>query len=134
MALLTRDIVHRLKVVIEKSGLRKTEFAQRLGISPSAIHEILSMRQTSLSELFLKAIHREFQISTNWLLHGEGGMEDTRIISTSRADEVDLIIAFRKLDEEQRQILSGFVKYLSELPRNTRTAKPKKKLDTIADF
>ncbi len=64
--------VARLVEVIRGSGLTKSAFAARVGISPSNVSEFIHGRQ-GLPVALAERIARAFGVSAGWLLFGEGG-------------------------------------------------------------
>lgn len=90
------DTKERFLKVIEKSGLKKKDFAEKLGIVPSTITGIIKgEREPSLQ--LCKNIEYEFNINSEWLKHGTG--------------EMDI-----KLDEKNR--VAKFVKKASKDPES----------------
>lgn len=64
-------INERISECIKKSGLTKTAFGKRIGVSQSFVSQICS-GASSPSSGTIKNICREFNISEDWLLTGEG--------------------------------------------------------------
>lgn len=65
----------RIKAVREKNSLTLTKFAERLGLTTSAISCYESGKRVP-SNAVLTSISKEFHISLPWLQTGEGPMED----------------------------------------------------------
>jgi len=66
--------MHRIKEIIQFTGLNQKEFAEKIGISGNAITELLKGRSKGLSEQSLYALVKNFNVNINWLLTGEGEM------------------------------------------------------------
>lgn len=63
----------RIAAVIAHSGLSKTAFAQRLGLSQSYVSNVALGTKTP-SDRTIADICREFNVSEQWLRTGEGEM------------------------------------------------------------
>lgn len=64
----------RLKMAREHSGLNKTKFAEKLGLTVSTVSLYESGNRVP-ADSTLKLISKEFSISYDWLKTGEGPME-----------------------------------------------------------
>lgn len=65
----------RIAQIIQKEGMTAGQFAEKVGISSSALSHILSGRNNPSLDFVMK-IHKACDyISLNWLLYGEGEME-----------------------------------------------------------
>jgi len=67
----------RLLEVVEDSGITRTEFAEKVGITSSGLSSLF-LRGTEVSATLAKAIELEFGISQQWLLEGIGSKEAQR--------------------------------------------------------
>ncbi len=67
----------------------KTSIAQDLGISQSKLSEILGERMKAGTEI-LAGLSSEYNISSQWLLTGEGDMIDSEILETTKDEEIIL--------------------------------------------
>ena len=63
------DSTRRLLEIIESLGISRSEFAEKVGTTPSGLSSIL-VRGTEVNPRLAKAIELEFGISQNWLLWG----------------------------------------------------------------
>jgi transcriptional regulator with XRE-family HTH domain len=70
----TTVLKDRLKLLILSLGIKKIEFAERVGVSPSYVSMLLSGKKSSPSDRFYAAAAREFHVNTSWLRSGEGRM------------------------------------------------------------
>lgn len=67
------NISERIALCIEKSGLNKTAFAKRLGITQPFVSKLCS-GASQPSDRTLADISREFNVNETWLRTGEGEM------------------------------------------------------------
>lgn len=67
------EIGGRIAAVITAQGISQREFARRIGVSSGYLSEVINNHKTPGAE-FLYAILREFGVSVDWLLTGEGLM------------------------------------------------------------
>lgn len=66
----------RIIQIIQKEGLSNAEFAERIGVSVSSLSHIFNGRNNPSLELVMR-IHKACPyVNLNWLLYGEGQMED----------------------------------------------------------
>ena len=66
----------RISLIIQSKRMKKVEFARRLGIDGSYVTHLVKGKNPP-SDALVKLICREFHIREEWLLTGEGPMEDT---------------------------------------------------------
>ncbi|HOK37448.1 MAG TPA: helix-turn-helix transcriptional regulator [Bacteroidales bacterium] len=64
----------RIAKIIKSRGLTSAKFAEEIGVQASGISHILSGRNNPSTDLILKILKRFPDISTDWLLLGEGSM------------------------------------------------------------
>lgn len=68
----------RIIQIIQKEGLSNAEFAERIGVSVSSLSHIFNGRNNPSLELVMR-IHKACPyVNLNWLLYGEGQMEDKK--------------------------------------------------------
>lgn len=68
----------RIYQLMQHTGLKQAEFAERLGMSAGSVSNIFTGR-TNPTNNHVQAIHRAFpQVNINWLLFGEGEMMEQR--------------------------------------------------------
>ncbi|MDO5785884.1 MAG: helix-turn-helix transcriptional regulator [Eubacteriales bacterium] len=77
----------RLIEIIEDSGLKKTEFAERINVSQPHVSRMCS-GETQPSNRTVKAICKEFNVSEEWLLYGKG----RRKLTLSRDQEIKQLV------------------------------------------
>lgn len=102
------DISSRISAVIMSSGLTKTAFSKKIGLSQPFVSQLAS-GDASPSDRTIVDICREFGVSEHWLRTGEGEM----FVRLSREEEITkfLMTVIRDPDSEfQRQLLSTMAK------------------------
>ncbi len=68
----------RIIQIIQKEGLSNAEFAERIGVSVSSLSHIFNGRNNPSLDLVMR-IHKACPyVNLNWLLYGEGQMEDKK--------------------------------------------------------
>lgn len=81
------ETIHsRISRVVKHSGLTKTKFAERIGVSASAV-TTMSNGKSNPSAQTVSAICREFNVNRRWLETGEGDM-------FLKLDEAEKIVAW----------------------------------------
>ncbi len=68
-----QSIGDRMRILLHKHRMTQSELAQKIGVSQSAISQMISGKNQPSSEL-LTSIAREFNLNCNWLMMGEGTM------------------------------------------------------------
>ena len=81
------NIHERIGAVVRDSGLTKTAFAKRVGISQAMVSMLCSCA-TAPSNQTIKSICREFGIQEDWLRHG---LEPMRAV-VSREEEISELV------------------------------------------
>lgn len=102
------DISSRISAVIMSSGLTKTAFSKKIGLSQPFVSQLAS-GDASPSDRTIVDICREFGVSEHWLRTGEGEM----FVRLSREEEITkfLMTVIRDPDSEfQRQLLATMAK------------------------
>lgn len=102
------DISSRISTVIKSSGLTKTAFSKKIGLSQPFVSQLAS-GDASPSDRTIVDICREFGVSEHWLRTGEGEM----FVRLSREEEITkfLMTVIRDPDSEfQRQLLATMAK------------------------
>jgi len=94
----------RLSRIIKDSGMKKREFAAKIGSSPSSISDIIVGRTKRVSGLILKALELAIFVNTNWLLTGQGEPYVSTVLIASPLED-SILFLFRGLDKERQNIL-----------------------------
>lgn len=102
------DISSRISAVIKSSGLTKTAFSKKIGLSQPFVSQLASGDATP-SDRTIVDICREFGVSEHWLRTGEGEM----FVLLSREEEITkfAMSVIRDPDSEfQRDLLATMAK------------------------
>ena len=111
----------RIKQLIDTLRIKRSEFAKRLNLSQPFVSELCSGTKNP-SDRTIADICREFHVSFDWLMTGNGEMfEDLpegvidEIATQYGLDNQDrkLIIAYLNLSREERLIIKKFLNTLS---------------------
>ena len=105
-----QTIGDRISLVIKRSGLTKTKFAEQLNVSVAYISQMCSGARFP-SDRTIADICREFNVSEAWLRDGIGDMEVKRTMNQELALMVNELMT--ESDEFYRK---RFVAALLELP------------------
>ena len=105
-----QTIGDRISLVIKRSGLTKTKFAEQLHLSQQFISSLCSGAKQP-SDRTIADICREFNVSEAWLRDGSGDMEVKRTMNQELALMVNELMT--ESDESYRK---RFVAALLELP------------------
>lgn len=105
-----QTIGDRISLVIKRSGLTKTKFAEQLHLSQQFISSLCSCAKQP-SDRTIADICREFNVSEAWLRDGVGDMEVKRTMNQELAMMVNELMT--ESDESYRK---RFVAALLELP------------------
>lgn len=117
----------RISQLIDSENLKKTQFAERIGISQAYVSQICSGARTP-SDRTVSDICREFHVRREWLETGEGPMKlpepeaDLEIINDLLSDTAgpmaelirNIWRTYRQLPPEDQQILDNFIRSLRE--------------------
>ena len=91
---------NRIQNIIEKYGLSSNTFAQEIDVNRSTISHILSGRNKPSIEVLQKILRRFPNISANWLLLGQGAIDDTSsATSSSQAFKENTIETIKSIDK-----------------------------------
>ena len=81
------DIVTRLKMFLDKSGIANSQFADTCGIPRPTLSQLLNGRNKKVSDEVFAKIHRAYpQLNIMWLMFGDGTMmvdEDSSSMQSS---------------------------------------------------
>lgn len=102
-------INERIALCIEKLGIKKTHFAQRLNVSQAFVTQ-MTKGVSRPSDRTISDICREFNVDEEWLRTGEGEM----FIKMSRKDEIaEFFAEIGKGDDDDFRV--RFISALSRL-------------------
>ena len=78
----------RILQIIQEEALTNAEFAEKIGISTSALSHILTERNKPSLEVVMR-IHKAYpSINLNWLLYGEGEMKTSEEMPNPNGNSV----------------------------------------------
>ncbi|WP_321382683.1 helix-turn-helix transcriptional regulator [uncultured Enterococcus sp.] len=116
--------ITELILVLKKKGIKQYDFAEKLGVTETAVSSWKTGRRT-VTERTIKAICREFDVSYIWLTEGKGDMfleqdEDdevtkflTKVAFGENEFHQNLFKTFAKMDQSEWDALESIVdKYL----------------------
>ncbi len=94
----------RLEKLIKILGVKKGDFAERIGFSQSYISMILGQNKKNPSDRFYEAVSREFQVNQDWLRFGVGNMFTMPETHLSPTDS-DLLHKYKSLPLSEQRVL-----------------------------
>ncbi|MDR3365092.1 MAG: helix-turn-helix domain-containing protein [Clostridiales Family XIII bacterium] len=98
----------RLQKLISTLGIRKCDFADKIGFSSAYISMILSEKKRNPSPRFYAAIAREFSVGRDWLQGGSGEMFSVRDADLSDKDAA-ILKKYHKLPLSERKIVDDVI-------------------------
>lgn len=117
----------RLKEARKALDISQEEFASRIGMKGSSF-SLLENGKRNITDRVIRDVCREFNISYDWLVYGDGDMfageeiEFARIVDRVMNDEDEFIRGFFKtfssLSTEQWELLKDIARKLSENSAN----------------
>lgn len=99
---------NRLEQLIGSLGIRKGDFAEKIGFSQAYVSMILNGKRPRPSDRFFDSVNRAFGVNTDWLRHGEGNMFSLPEANLSTAD-MDLLQKYHSLPLSERKIVDEIV-------------------------
>ena len=116
------NINQRLKMLRKEMGLNQKDFGAKIGLGQGAVSWIEKDGNTVIDQN-IRLICDTFNISENWLRHGEGPkeaanikkdlLEEVRDTYKLNSTEEQIMRIYLQLDEHSRDIISGYVKKLA---------------------
>lgn len=84
-------MIERINELMRKEGLSEMQFAKRIGVPQSSVNGYLSGKNTPPTK-FLTSVITEFSdVSTEWLMRGEGSMYISDLPSTDHDDTDEVL-------------------------------------------
>lgn len=111
----------RLESLIKTIGIKKGDFAEKVGFSQAYISMIIGNAQRVPSDRFFESVKREFNVNIDWLKNGTGDMfivDDPDFTPL----EKELITKYNLLPLSERKVIDDIVDALL-----LKTTKPKEK-------
>jgi DNA-binding XRE family transcriptional regulator len=90
---------NRIQNIIDKYGLSSNAFAKEIDVNRSTISHILSGRNKPSIEVLQKILKRFPDVSANWLLLGQGAIDDTNLASSSQVPKENTIEKVKSIDK-----------------------------------
>ncbi|MFV0238075.1 MAG: helix-turn-helix transcriptional regulator [Flavobacteriales bacterium] len=72
------EINHRIELLKKHFGLSNAEFSEKINVQPSSLSHIFSGRNRPSIDFILKIKKAFPEISLNWILLGEGNMDENK--------------------------------------------------------
>lgn len=108
----------RIREIRDSLGLTRAEFGKRLGVSGDVINN-LERGRVEPKEMIIKLICKEFGVSYQWLVNGNGEMNDS---DESEAQEIvdsvmtgdnefakKVLVAFARMSEEKWKLIREII-------------------------
>jgi transcriptional regulator with XRE-family HTH domain len=119
-----QTVNHRIKALIEELKITPYAFAQKVGVDPTVIYNLIGRRYSKPSYELLYGISMSFDIvNTDWLLVGRGSMfksqskdvEDSKLQNLSKDEMLAKLInemeykskQLQKCEEEVERLKNG---------------------------
>ena len=91
---------NRIQKIIDKQGISLNAFAQEIGVNRSTISHILTGRNKPSVEVLQKILKRFPELSSDWLLLGNGSMYTQKESSvTSSSSQKSVQEAYKTVDK-----------------------------------
>lgn len=84
------DIDNRIKEILKHLNMRPTPFANEIGVTPTAILNIVNGKRSPGKEIITKILQKYPEISESWLILGEGSLLKAKDIPANTNDINDL--------------------------------------------
>ncbi len=98
----------RLEYLISNLGMKKRDFAGKIGFTQGYISMILSGKKTNPSQRFYDSVNREFHVNPGWLRNGTGDVFVFPDLDLSASD-ASLLAKYRRLPPSERKIVDEIV-------------------------
>lgn len=102
------SMYERIAEISKESGLNKTEFGQRVGISQSMV-SLICLGKANPSDRTISDICRVFRVNEDWLRNGTG----KKYRKKARGEELAEIFADLEVDET---VKARFIRTLADFP------------------
>lgn len=102
-------LYERLKLLLEKLGLSRRQFAMKINIDPGYFSRIMQGKQTPPDRILL-LIECVYNVNKHWLETGEGEMFKNQGLSLAKKQILETIDS---LDPAQVKAVSSFLKFLT---------------------
>lgn len=105
------SVGERVRWMLEVTGLKQTELAERIGGTQAMISNIVTDASRKPSAPSLLAMAEAFDCRPSWILDGRGDPFAWAVVSDAR--QADLLRMFKRLPSAQQDAVMGMVRALS---------------------
>ena len=109
MVVIEKFVRKKMMAFLSKTGMSKYEFSRRSGIPKSTIRSIEQKEDYDIRESNILKLCKGMGIEPCEIF-----MDNSMTMVTIRADEINLLHEYRKLTEQDKCRLEGYLKALSE--------------------
>lgn len=121
-------VSERIEYLKKNKGLTYSDLAKELGISGDAVR--IALKRNSLKEYYINIISEKFGISKDWIINGEGSMENTSGVLSKITEQTEQYITnsngnkYKELSDGNYLIevkvvpFEAFARYASEFSSN----------------
>jgi len=107
-----KNILNRIKKIIEENNLSNSEFAEKIGIPKSSVTHLLSERNNPSLDIIIKISEAFENISTDYLIFGqENQVKPTIQHSNTLFSELDEIISEDSVKDLNNKVKSIILIY-----------------------
>lgn len=115
----------RIRQARLNAGLTQRELAEKVGVKFPAIHKYENGLVINLKKSTIENLAKELNVSPAWLLGFEEEVMDTKASNTALTslltdDEVELILAYRELNEIGQEKVMDYIADLRDSPKNLK--------------
>ena len=94
----------KLRILLEKHNMRQKVLAEKLGITPAYLSELLSGKKKNPNEILLQLICSEFSVGRDWLFSDQEPESQQTSLPLPPPTDPDIKELLRQLTETQRII------------------------------
>lgn len=84
-------MIERINELMRKEGLSELQFAKRIGVPQSSVNGYLSGKNTPPTKFLTRVITEFSDVSTEWLMRGDGPMYISDLPSTDHDDSDEVL-------------------------------------------
>lgn len=108
------DIVERIFLLLDKSGMEQKEFAKKVGTYPQTV-SLWRKQKSSSYRKYLPQIAEVLHTSVQWLLTGEGEKNNQAAVPKDNGLTEEFARLFQKLTpEKQNEVIAEMLKRLPD--------------------
>ena len=100
------NILDRIRQVRKALGLKQGEFADRIGLTQTAL-SMIELEKVALTEKNIKLICATFAVNENWLRTGDGKM-----FNSMSPYEKELLSVYERLTEDTQEFILDMARNL----------------------